>query len=1056
MVRVPRGALYGAFLLSGVTALIYQVLWSRYLTLLVGGTSVAHTIVLATFMGGLAFGNAFFGRRADAAGAHRLRLYALLEVGIGLTCLLFPTFFDSVSRAYLALARVSGPGAAVNDVLKVLLAAASMFVPCVFMGGTLPVLARYVVDRMSGFGVRLGFLYFINTAGAVVGCVLGGFYVVEHWGLELGMVVAALANLAIGGLFYVWSKRPASAPMPDAVEPEAAAAEAPAGPDYTAGQARIAFWCIAIAGGVSMLYELAWTRLLTLSIGGTVHSFSTMLVSFIAGIALGSALAGRLLRRPRNALVFFGLCEVGIALAILLPLRWYERLPFAVHRMGGWLAHGPETYSLYLALLVALSAAVMAVPTTLIGAALPLASRVCVDRLDVLGRRVGNVFSANTIGTVGGAVVTGFLLLPWLGIESTLLLGSTVSGLLGVALLWSWRPRPSGRPGRALLDALRPAPPAEGAALWPAAAVLVAAAAGGALLAPRWNPGLMQQALYRWGTGTFASWDYFKSQTANSKFLYLRDGADGTIAVQERNPANLVIRVNGKPDASTISDMPTQLMVAHLPMLFHPHPRTAMVVGLGSGATASAVLHHPGVQADVAEISPEIVQAARHFAAWNARVLDNPRMSLRIVDAREFLLLTPKRYDVIVSEPTNVWVPGVANLFTREFYDVARSRLEPGGLFAQWLHAYMADPLMVASVVSTIHRTFPYVTAWLVSDGDLILLAGDARPAFDPDRFAARLAALRPTLDVPQEEHPNRLVLFQDPVLFLSHQIGTGEEVTLAWPAGTAPLYSDRRPRLEFQASRAQFNGTHYAVRDHVDGRVVRLGTEPLFVEEYLRVHPLDAAGRMRLAGQLGLLGASFRHVRDSIAAQFVMEGTDRPDLLMSLSDGTVASLTVARRLGELIDAGKADAAACEGYLAAQRSVFKDARSLFGRPAADGMEARVARCIEALPQHGLSLRAQLAAALADAGADEAALVRIRQLDADGSLNRLDRREAASMLLTGAVILLARGSYDDARPYAERAHALDAGSAAAARMVVALRSPRVADARQEPARAALAP
>jgi spermidine synthase len=1062
MARVPRGALYGAFLLSGLTALIYQVIWSRYLTLLVGGTSVAHTIVLATFMGGLAFGNAFFGRRADRAGTDRLRLYALLEVGIGLACLLFPVGFESVSRTYLALASVSGPGAAVNTVLKVLLAAASMFVPCVFMGGTLPVLAKYVVDSMSGFGVRLGFLYFINTAGAVVGCILGGFYIVEHWGLELGMIAAALANLVIGGVFYVWSKRVSSAARAEATPetPVAAAVSAEAAPavEYTPAQARMAFWCIAIAGGVSMLYELAWTRVLTISIGGTVHSFSTMLVSFISGIAIGSALAGRLLRRPRNALALFGLCEIGIALSILFPLHWYERLPFAVHRMGLWLSHAAETYWLFLTLQVLLSTLVMAVPTLLIGAALPLASRVCVDRLDVVGRRVGSIFSANTLGTVVGAVVTGFVLLPWLGIQLTFLLGALVSGVLGILLLRSWRPRPAGSPTRAAAHALRPLPGAEGPALWPAAAGLVFAALFANLLTPRWDPGLMHQGLFRWGPGggqvAFHSWDHFRAMIGRTNFLYLKDGADGTIAVQQRNPTNLVIRVNGKPDASTVGDMPTQLMVGHLPMLFHPDPKTAMVVGLGSGATASAVLHHPGVRADVAEISPEMVEAARFFGPWNARILENPRLNLKVLDAREFLLLTRNRYDVIVSEPTNVWIPGVANLFTSEFYREVHQRLQPGGLFAQWLQTYNADPLMVASVVTTLRQEFPYVSAWLVEDADLILLAGDSRPVFDPERFTARLRALGPTLDVPQEK-PSRLLLFRDPVLFLATQIGTAESVTLAWPR-LMSLNSDKRPRLEFQAARAQYRGVPSPVRELIDDRTARPGTEPLFLEEYLARYPQDVAARARLSAQFAEMGPMFVPLKGAVATELVLGGAQDPSILLQISDSTLAMLTLATHFGVSIDRGRAEPWICDAYLGTARYALRDARSVFARPRADGFEARVARCIDSHPAQAPRLAAGLARALSEAGAGEAALRRIRVLEQDGTLERVDKKDAAELLLAGAVLLLSTGSYEDAGPYAERALALDSGNAAATRMVAALRERRLADARRDPARAALAP
>ena len=773
MSRAGRAGLHLAFLASGLTALIYQVLWSRYLTLFVGGTSVAHTIVLATFMSGLAFGNAFFGRRADGPAVNRLRLYALLEVGIGLCCLSFPLLFERLSELYLTLARMNGPGARVNDVLKVALSAASMFLPCALMGGTLPVLARYIVDSMSELGVKLSWLYFVNTAGAVLGCLVGGFYVVERFGLEAGMLGAAVVNLAIGAAFYLVGRRP---PAPE-VEGAGAAAPAPAAePAYTEAQASIAFWCIAVAGTVSMLYELCWTRVLIFSMGSSVHSFSTMLVSFISGIAIGSAVVARLLRRPRNALRLFALCEVGIALSILVPLHWYERLPYAFHRLGSLLAHGPDTYPLYLAGQVLTAAVVMLVPTTLIGAALPLASRVCVERVEVVGRRVGDVFSANTVGTVLGAGITGFVLLPWLGVEHTLRLGCAVSAALGVTLLWAWRPARAG---------------------WlPAAAVLGGLMVAGAL-GPGWDPRLMQAGLFRWGsTGHVRSWQAFRRMALRDPYLYSRDGMDGTVSVQKVSDTSLNLRVNGKVDAS-VDDMATQLMVGHVPMFMHPHPQRVMVVGLGCGATAAAVLRHPGVSADVAEISPEMVEAARYFGPWNDGVLQNPHMALHVIDAREFLLLTSQRYDVIVSEPTNVWVPGVANLFTRDFYRVVHSRLQPGGLFAQWMQVYSAEPAMVASVVASLRAEFPYVSAWLVKETDLILLAGDARPPFDPDRFAARLEAMKPVDGLPSPPR-STLGMFLHPVLFLSHQVGSSQGLEVSWPAAwprPCLLYTSPSPR---------------------------------------------------------------------------------------------------------------------------------------------------------------------------------------------------------------------------------------------------------------------
>jgi spermidine synthase len=1043
--RVPRPAVYAAFLLSGLTALVYQIIWSRYLTLLVGGTSVAHTIVLATFMGGLAFGNAYFGRMADRPGINRLRAYALLELGIGLSCLLFPMLFERVSRLYLTLASWQGPGAPFNYVLKVALSAVSMFVPCALMGGTLPVLAKYVVDRMSDMGVKIGWLYFINTAGAVFGCLLGGFYVVEHWGLEAGMVTGALANIAIGGLFYVWSGRVPAAPEAAAGEAEPPAEGEPA---YTLGQARVAFWCIAIAGGISMLYELAWTRVLSLSMGGTVHSFSTMLLSFISGIALGSALVGRLLRRPRNALALFGLCELGIAVCILLPLRAYERLPYAFHKVGYALSHSAETYGLFLFSQVALAAMVMLIPTTLIGAALPLASRVCVDSLAVLGRRVGGVFSANTVGTVIGATLTGFVLLPRLGLERTLLLGGVVSGTLGVALLWAWRPRGAESPGRALADAVRPAAGGAGARLWPVAAAVLVACAGTALLRPRWDPRLMQAGLFRWERKeTFPNWEAFVRFGGMSRFLYVRDGADGTIAVQERTPLDLGVRVNGKVDAS-VFDMPTQLMVGHLPMMLHPEPRRAMVVGLGCGATASAVVKHPGVTVDVAEISPEMVEAAAFFEPWTDNVLRNPRMKLHVLDAREYLLLTRDDYDVIVSEPTNVWIPGVANLFTREFYQVVRSRLKPGGLFAQWIQVYAAEQGMVASVVATLRTEFPYVSAWLINEGDLILLAANERPRLAPQAFAERLERLQAAAGMPSPPKA-ALAMFMHPVLFLSNQIGTSQGMGVAFPSEAGHVLHDLRPRLEFDAARAQYLAQHYAVRQQIDERVTRAGAEPLFLEDYLARYPLDDRGRMALSNLYREMGGGYTDLQSALAAGLVLGGSTDPSLLPMLPDAVLANVVVAARLGSAIDAGVAEIGVCDAYLHAELTALREARSVFGRPATAHVERRYERCVAALPEATQRLNALLARALAAAGAVEPALRRIRQLEEAGMLPRLDRREAGDLLVAGSLLLLESSRRDEALLLARRALAMDPFNSAAVRLVTAL-SPRVASASAVPA------
>ncbi len=1025
---VLRGLLYVAFFASGISALIYEVVWSRYLTLFLGSTSFAHTVVLATFMGGLAFGNAFFGRLADRTKMDKLQLYALLEVGIGLLCLLFPTLFSGISQVYLALGGWTGPASPWNPLLKIAFAVASIFVPCALMGGTLPVLAKYAIGSLSGLGFRLSWLYFINTAGAVAGCLLGGFFVVERLGLEFGMVGTSLLNSTIGGAFYLlyragFSRRIEAAEKPAVGEAVQAPEEAPPGePEYTAAQARTAFWCIAIAGGLTMVYELCWIRLLAMSMGGTVHSFSTMLAGFITGIAVGSGLIGRVLHRRRNALALFALCELGIALSVLVPLRAYERLPYAFYQLGVGVVHSPENYRLYLTVQVAFALMLMLLPTALMGAALPLATRVCVDRLESMARRIGNVFSANTVGSVVGAALTGFVLLPALGLEGTLLLGATVSGGLGIVLLRSWRPGTSGSVLTAARDAVSADRRAGGPSLWPSAVAAVALLALVRLVGyPSWDPRLMQMALYRWerrfGYPTFEA---FRQSRSRDTFLWARDGSDASVAVEDRR-VEKVLRVNGKPDASSSADLLSQLFVGHLGMFMHPAPQRVMVIGLGSGATAGAVLRHPGTTADVAEISRDVVTAASFFEEVNDSVLKNPRMNLVVVDAREFLLLTREPYDVIVSEPTNVWVPGVASLFTEDFYRVVVARLKPGGLFTQWLPLYSSEPRIVASVVATLRQVFPWVSVWMAEEGDLMFLAGREPPPFDPEAFARRIREVR-AADGLVGRNPHVLRL-GDPLLFLLLQIATDEGGRIYWAKSGAPPYRDYFPRMEFLAARAQFVGQSYAIYSELDERITPLSPAPLFVSEYLKRHPLGPADRaelrqtlLRQSGTFGRLGRAL-----SVDAA-IREG--EPLAVLPLPEAMQARVLLARALEEHFREG-ASLETCQAYLAALGGALGEAKTVLSPPPGDLLVKRGEECIARHPDRAARFKIDLVKFLAGAGANAVALTRLEALDAQGVLQETEPAERAELAALGRRLALVAGQPEAAA----RWEAVGAGSVA---------------------------
>ncbi len=1032
---MERTLLYSAFFLSGVTALVYEVLWSRYLTLFLGSTSAAHTIVLSTFMAGLAAGNSYFGRFADRTALSKRRLYGALEIGVGLFCLLFPTLFGWLSAQYLPLAARVGPTSVAAVVLKVLLAAASIFIPCAFMGGTLPVLAKYIVTSLSGLGRRIGWLYFINTAGAVFGGLIGGFYVLEAWGLEAGMVGTSLVNLAIGGLFYTLSRTKGDAtgaPAPDSAA-SAVHEEAP----YTVAQARTALVAITVAGVLSMLYELVWIRLLVLSIGGTVHAFSMMLASFVSGIAIGSALVAALLRRARNSLALFGLCEIGIALAVLASVPLYERLPFAFFRMAKWIVHDPGNYGLFLAMQWMLAGIVMFVPTVLIGAALPLASRICVDHLARVGRGVGGVFSMNALGNVVGAALTGYVLIPHLGLRATILLGAAVSGAVGVALLWQWRPAGAFRPLAALRDAFAPGAPPAGPSLWPAAAaalVLVGVVAHAAN--PSWDPRLMQTGLYRWARFGFSDWAAFRAQRSKTEILYARDGTDASILVEEEGRANRTLRVNGKPDASSFLDMRDQLMVAHAPLFIHPRPRQVFVVGLGSGVSAAAALRHPGVTAEVAEILPDVVEAAEQFEKVNDGVLRDPRMRLSVLDAREHLLLSPARYDVIISEPTNVWIPGVSSLFTRDFYQLVEQRLAPGGVFAQWIQLYGIDAPIVDAMVASLRSVFPHITMWSATDGNVVFVASREAPQFDAAGFAARFAAVAPARGY--EHLAAYMAMFADPLAFLSTQIATDETVRAYWPDGVARPYRDLFPRLEFAAARSHFRNASYPLLDELDERVRRRGPGHLYLESYLAGHPIDAATSRSLEDAFRLLAGPFTRLSDSMAIGQWMREAD-PAILERLPAETAAALVLAREFGDVIDRGAGTPELCGRYVQQEGTVLRKSASVFVRPATARLLARLATCQALAPAPADRLALGVAMAMADADLDPA-LGRLQTLADQGRPAGLEARERSDMLASLARLHFVAGRPAEAARFIQEAGRLNPTDLQVARLALALSRP----------------
>jgi spermidine synthase len=927
-----RALVYTCFLVSGATGLVYEVLWGKYLGLFIGSSAYAHAVVLATFMGGLAIGNAVLGRRADRV-QRRLVLYGCLELGIGVFCLAFPLVDRLLATVYTGLASPD-PGAAGNLALKVVLSVLALLPPTVMMGGTLPALSRYVVRTLAEAGRGLGLLYFINSAGAATGCLLAGFWLVPAMGLDNATVATAAVNILIGAAILVAGRAPESASAATTPVPEATDTR------YSVAQVRWVYALICASGAVSMLYELVWIRMLSLVLGSSTYSFSVMLFTFIGGITIGGLVAGVYMRRPRGELALFAVCELGIFGALLLLLPAYERLPWLFNIAATRMPRTEGAFALYQTFTVGVCFAVMLVPTVLIGMSLPLAARVAARSVAALGRTTGSTFSMNTLGNVVGSLAGGFLIIPLAGLQTSMQSGLLASGLIGAAALAV--ARPARRLPRRLL----------------AAGVVVVVAAATWALVPRWSIAVLNSGVFRMRERVGATYTDFRSQLDRQVLLFHRDGPDASVAVghSPEGPEYLWLNVNGKTDASTYSDMGSQLLVAHIPLLLSPRRDRVLLVGLGSGISAGAITQHPIEHCDVVEISRAVVEGSHFFDRMSGSPLSDARVHLTLADAKEFLRLQPPgSFDVIISEPSNPWLAGIGNLFSQEFFADAARHLRPGGLFTQWLHLYEMNDSVLAVALNTLSRVFPYVTVWHPQASDLVMVA-----SLEPQSVAFEELDRRLRLPGVQQQLTHRFVLQKvtSVATFLSLQVLSNRRFKQLYP-GTGVLNTDLRPYLEYRAPQAFFAGSRAGLMEF-DERQRCAEENPLYLAAWLRDRELSDAERRAIITQLShgssrsekrLLGGlvydyTTRHRLDSAS----MPETDRRLIRAIYAKQGIA--TIADRIStwrERIASETMTTRDWRDCRAFEAEVLRATSSIYVTPDVSRFELAHAQCVALLP-----------------------------------------------------------------------------------------------------------
>lgn len=694
------------FLGSGAAALIYEVVWLQMLQLVIGSSAISLAVLLGTFMGGMCLGSLLLPRFVSAS-RHPLRVYALLEIGIAISSLLVLVALPFVGHVYIALVGHGLPGV----VLRALVCLVCLLPPTVMMGATLPTIARWVEATPRGIS-WLGFFYGGNTAGAVAGCLLAGFYLLRLHDTTTATLAAASLNFAVAGLALLLARlapfHPASVPAATAT---AAARPPPHRGDQMPTVGRGPDWIVLAAIGLSGLCALAaevvWTRVLSLLLGATVYTFAIILAVFLAGLGLGSSLGATLARDQPRPRPWFAVCQLLLVGAI----AW------AAHMTGGSLPQWPLDTSLPAAPAVKFQVDLVRcawaiLPASFLwGASFPLALA-CLARPGAdPARLVGRAYAANTLGAILGAVGASLVLIPVLGSQRTQQALVVLSALGGILILWPRHPREFALAG-----------------------AVVAGALAVALGVPR-----LPWQLVAYGRHVAVS-DYGASP------LFLGEGMNSSVAVSEGTDGARFFHVSGKTEASSLAqDMRLQRLLGHLPALLHPQPRSVLIVGCGAGVTAGTFVLHPTIQriviCDIEPLIPQVV--ATHFRLENHDVLRDPRVEIVHDDARHYLATTREQFDLITSDPIHPWVKGSAVLYSQEYFALCRARLRPGGLMSQWVPLYESDRAVVQSELATFLSVFPHGTIWSNDDDghgyDTVLLGQTEALAIDLEALELRL-----------------------------------------------------------------------------------------------------------------------------------------------------------------------------------------------------------------------------------------------------------------------------------------------------------------------------
>lgn len=764
------------FVMSGFAGLIYQSVWSHYLGLALGHAAYAQTMVLAIFMGGMAVGSWL----ASHYGVRWRRLilaYAIVEAVIGLAGLMFHGLFVS----YTSFSQETVLPALSSDSLAHLYqwaTAALMILPqTVLLGATFPLMSAGLIRVLpKEQGEVLGGLYFTNSLGAAFGALLATFLLIPTVGLPGTILTAGVLNILVALGAWMLSRRLGESDdaLIDGPSPKKQGEDVPVYPDVeTRTLGGVVLVATAVSGAASFVYEIGWVRLLNQALGATVHSFELMLAAFIAGLAFGGLWVRRRAQSIHDPIRYVGFIQVWMGVAALVSIPMFTQSFHWVGWMLGGLSRSENGYVLYELGTAGISLLVMFPAAFLAGMTLPLFT-LALLRKGAGEQVIGRVYAANTLGAIVGVALAMHVLIPLVGIRLMVTLAALIDAIVGLYLLRVISPARMSRPVAS-------------------AALCVAAAAAFSLLLGKVDPRTQVAGVFRTGR--------ISVDGANVEFM--RDGKTATVSLFSIEGMK-VISTNGKPDASIepadvapTPDEHTMIMAAVLPLVKHPAPKQVAVIGWGSGLTTHTLLGSPLPQVvDTIEIEQAMHDGAKLFGKRVARGYADPRSKLHVDDARTFFSTGRRKYDVIISEPSNPWVSGVAGLFTQEFYKFLKGHLNEGGILVQWLHLYEIDDALLATMLRALVEQFPQASLYVTNASDLLILADTGK---EQGNFSA---AVPPGSDLDQELR--RVGMHSSEMLEIRH-LGSAELVrNFVQMTGALP-HSDYFPVVTFEAPKTRF-----------------------------------------------------------------------------------------------------------------------------------------------------------------------------------------------------------------------------------------------------------